>query len=368
MAGLSPDTRTILKTFDEIEAFVNNQSKGVIPEPENILSTIREWRKDAVEAPGRLRPLLDLDTIPSLAAVCHPQRQGMAFFIPIIVAWLVLGIAEVQYQSAGSTESFFAWWAGQSLGPATYSFTIAVLLLGIVAFRYYRDWQAGKSESAEAQLSVFTAKLCVQAARLMDEYRPLESAAGQLTSAADRLALVGRALAEMPTDVRQYLAAAQEAGLALAKLDEVTSRLASQVETLTSSLHSASGAVSDWDHKLAPIRETLSTLITLSATNQARSSELTEQLGTLAGVLPNAIEIASTSGQAAQQAARAVPELVEATSTLASVVSAVNASQVRAQELIDSAYRVVAFLDDRIGGRSGEEHWPPAAPAGETAA
>ncbi len=349
---------TIGETFKDLEDYVGEQPTSIISDTTPLLTAVDGWRADALAAPGRLRPLLDLNTIPSLAAVKHWQGQGAGFFVPIIVAWLVLGIAEWQYQSTDTEDSFFVWWSAQPMGPAAYSFVIAILLLGIVGFRVYRDLEARKADEVEATLSKFAATLCVQAARLMESDKPLASAASALTSAADRLSSVGASLSSMPTDVRDYLATAQTAGAAVARLEEVTSQLASQVESLTSSLGSTAGVVAQWDEKLAPVRETLDTLTSLSARSQARSAELSGQLETLARALPSAVDIAHTSGQTAQETSRSLPELVAAANAMASAAAALNSSQVRAQELINSAHRVVAFLDDRIDGKAVRHDWP----------
>lgn len=358
MWDVAPHAETILDTLKELEDFVSTQPTSIIPHREPLLSAIETWKRDAIDAPGRLRPLLDLGTIPSLAAVRHWQGQGVGFFLPIIIAWFVLGIAEVQYQLVDTEQSFFTWWSGQALGPATYSFAIAILLFGIVAFRFFRDRVANKADQAEEALLKLAAMICVQAARVMDDANPLGAVARGLTSAADRLGSVGSSLSALPRDTQDYLQAAQTAGVAVAKLDEVTTRLAGQVELLASSIDSTSGVVAAWDERLAPVRETLDTLTRLSAQSQDRSTELSEQLGILVSVLPSAVDVANTSGQAAQEVSRALPELVSVTNTLASAVTALRASQTTAQELITTAQLVVAFLDDRIDDKRVHHDWP----------
>lgn len=367
MADISPRVLAVQEALGELKTYVSNQPARIIPNRGPILEAIEAWGNDAADAPGRLRPLLDLDTIPSLAGVRHRQGQGAWFFLPIIVAWGVLGSAEISYQDADTESSFFVWWSGQVVGPATYSFVIAVLLVVIVALRVHRDMAANKADLVEEEFSKRAAKLCVETARLMEDNKPLETSAMALMRAADRLSSVGSSLSTMPADIKEYLAAAQTAGVAVAKLDEVTTRLSEQVESLTSSLGSAAGAVSDWDEKLAPVRETLKTLTKVSAESQARSAQLSEQLGTLISILPSAVDIATASGEAAQQTSRALPELAAATGTLRSALSALDASQTRVQELINSAHHVVAFLDDRIDGKATHHHWPPVAAAGGAA-
>lgn len=364
MADVSSRTNAVLSTLGEIEEFIRIQPLWVIPDREAVLSAIEMWKKDAVESPNRLRSLLDLETLLSLAAVRHRQGQGLLFFLPIIAAWLVLGLAEMWYQDSAKGESFFVWWSGQTLGPAVYSFVIAIMLLGVVGLRVHRDWEAGRADEAEVSLSRFAAVLSAQTARLMDDGAPLDGAASALTMAADRLSAVGGSLSSMPANVRECLAAAAAASAAVARLEEVTSQLADQVESLTSSVGSASDVVGAWDEDLAPIREMLGTLTELSANSQRRSAELTEQLGSLAGVLPGAVDIATISSQAAKETSRALPGLTSATTDLASAMSALSSSQTRAQELILSAQRVVAFLDDRIAGDGVLHDWPPAVSGG----
>lgn len=358
----------IQETLTDLQAWLKMQPKNVVADVTPLDRAAAEWVRSIEGRSEILRPLLDLRTIPALVHVNHPRGQGLGFFFPVLAAWIVLAVAEFQYQGAKVEQSFFVWWSSQGwFGPSVYSGIIAALLLVVLIQRFRAAMLADKAHVVEARLLKDAANLALDTARLLDDHKrnqPLDAAAGRLTMAGDRLLSVAASMKIDPEAFSTFAGAAESANQAVGQLDTVTRNLASQVQTLTTAMETMPHVMSEWEGRLAPVRETLGQLTVLAAQSQDRAGELDRQLQTLASdILPKAVQASVLSGDAAQQATKAIPDLVAVAQSLSSAVATLSAAQENARDLIMRADSLMTFLDDRLGDANRHATWPPKAAA-----
>lgn len=344
------------KLLDQLSAYLNRHTRSSRIKTAPLTVAIAQWKAALPGNPTALRQLLDTDTIPALAAVRRPGGAGLAFFVPVVLAWAFLAAMEWSYSLAGTKESFFYWWSTQPFGPFVYSGVIAVLLSVILLVQLGVQAQQRAADQIEDELQHYGVQLGVAVAALtpvqQDDSGQLLMAAGSLAAAGDRLGHAAAAMTFDRSSFDRYVAAADRAERAVERLADTTQALAAQVSALSVTLDELPAAVAEVEQKLDPARKVAVSLEAAAFQARQQSQNVKADLDRLASeILPQATRLGADAAAAASEANRSVPRVLELADSLHKALTAIKENQERSAELLDKAFRLHAWLDE--GGSVG---------------
>jgi len=365
-------TDEVVQILDALDKYLDRKSH-LLAERRNYERCSKQWKRDVGLHPGALRPLLNANLVPSLVTVKYPGTTGSAFFLPVVVAWIVLGIVELRYAASGSRESFFTWWTGQGiLGPHVYSFVIAGVLVVALFLHFGRTGSSRLAEEVDARLARDGAVLAALVGQLLESEAEAKPAAADrasiaLTRAADRLGGVADSLGGVADSlqldreaIKDYTTAAADARTTMATLSELTGKLAATSKALADALASLPAAMQGATAQVGPITDALDGLGNQAVTLQRQSDGLSRHLETLVTkVLPDSASVADKAVGAASLAASSAPAVEQAAAALTAAYQQLAAHQKHSAELVDKAQRVLSYIEEGPIGAAGRDAWPP---------
>lgn len=362
--GIATPADELIRILDALDKYLRTKGPWVGERAEYDRWS-KQWKRDAGLHPGALRPLLDPSLLPGLVTVKYPGGTGSAFFLPVVAAWIVLGLVELRYAASGSRESFFIWWTEQGiLGPYVYSFVIAGVLLFALFLQVGRTAATRLAEEVDARLTRDAAAVAAAVGQLLDaeaEARPAatDRASLALTRAADRLGGVADALQLDREAIKEYTTAAAHARASIATLSGLTEQLTETTSALAVALVDLPTALRTAAAQVVPIRDALEDLNDQAVDLQRQSDTVAGHLETLVTkVLPTTALSAEKAVGAASLAASSAPALAQAAAALTAAYQQLGEHQRYSAELVDKAQKALAYIEEGPNGAGGHEVWP----------